>query len=199
MAKYSFGAVLLCLLVLLHLASLSSAAPAAASSSVIWTVLQPNTTNTNSTPATPYQVFLSHRRVPSKSLAWLLKVMLEQRGVHAYLDVDDLRGGFWHPQLISGLDQSPNFVFILSKTTLDRCIGDTNFEDMVHQEIREAVTNNKNIVLVYDEYDFPPVSQFSNVIQTMFKSPNQVTWDHGFPVNSLNQIINKLVLPATAG
>jgi hypothetical protein len=63
----------------------------------------------------------------------LIKVMLQEQNVSAYLDVEDLRGGHWDDQLRAAIDESPSFILILGNGTLDRAKGDDNYTDFMHQ------------------------------------------------------------------
>ena len=80
-----------------------------------------------------FTAFISYRRSTSRSLAMLIKVLLDREQIPAFLDVEDLDGGFWDEQLMDKLNSAPNFILILSKGTLDRCLNDTNYEDVMHQ------------------------------------------------------------------
>jgi hypothetical protein len=77
--------------------------------------------------------FISYRRSASRHLAMLIKVMLANKNVSAYLDVEDLDGGFWDIQLMQNIETSPNFILVLSNGTLERCKGDFNYTDFLHR------------------------------------------------------------------
>ena len=96
----------------------------------------------------------------------LIKVLLAERNVTAYIDVEDLDGGVWDVQLQAGIKLAPAFILVLSNGTLDRCLGDVNYTDFLHKEIRSAVELQKRIVLVIDKFDWPNPSLLSPEINT---------------------------------
>lgn len=88
------------------------------------------------------KAFISYRRSYSKHLAMLTKVLLIRENVPTYMDVEDLEGGYWDDQIKTAILEIPNFIILLSNGTLDRCIGDTNYTDVLHQVI--ILSLNKN-------------------------------------------------------
>ena len=86
-----------------------------------------------------FTAFIAYRRSTSRSLAMLLKVLLDREKIPAFLDVEDLSGGYWDDQLLYRLNAAPNFILILSKGTLDLCLNDNKYEDILHQVLLKAL------------------------------------------------------------
>lgn len=94
---------------------------------------------------TNYDVFISYRRSTGEDLAARICEHLRKRGFNPFIDFESLRSGKFNEQLYQYIDNAPNFVLILSKNALDRCI---NEDDWVRLEIERALSGNKNIVPV---------------------------------------------------
>ena len=94
---------------------------------------------------TNYDVFISYRRSTGEDLAARICEHLRKRGFNPFIDFESLRSGKFNEQLYQYIDNAPNFVLILSKNALDRCI---NEDDWVRLEIERALNGNKNIVPV---------------------------------------------------
>lgn len=92
-----------------------------------------------------YDVFISYRREGGFAMAKLLQKELEDRGIRVFLDVDELKSGPFNTKLYESIDESKNFVPILSPHALDRCINDG---DWVRLEIERAFQKGKNIAPV---------------------------------------------------
>ena len=94
---------------------------------------------------TNYDVFISYRRSTGEDLAARICEHLRKGGFNPFIDFESLRSGKFNEQLYQYIDNAPNFVLILSKNALDRCI---NEDDWVRLEIERALSGNKNIVPV---------------------------------------------------
>ena len=97
--------------------------------------------------------FISYRRDGGYLMAQLLRSMLKEKGVFCYLDLEEDRSGQFDERLLSAINDSSNFILILTKGTLDRCV---NGDDWVRREIVEAVKLRKNIIPVrYPDFEWP--------------------------------------------
>lgn len=94
---------------------------------------------------TNYQVFLSYRREGGDAIALFLRERLLQRGLHVFLDVVDLRRGYFDEALLRHIERTPNFVVILSPGSMDRCV---NEDDWLRREIAHAIKTDRNIIPV---------------------------------------------------
>ncbi|ODM98579.1 Sterile alpha and TIR motif-containing protein 1 [Orchesella cincta] len=141
--------------------------------------------------AGPWSVFISYRRSVSRHLAMLIKVLMMRENISAFIDVEDLGAGHWDEQLMEAIQESPNFVIVLSNGTLDRAIGDSNYTDFLHKEIQAAVTLNKTIIPIFDEYAHPN-ADFSPEIQEMMTFQG-VEWNHSMVNATMDRIISYLI------
>jgi len=97
--------------------------------------------------------FISYRRDGGYLMAQLLRSSLKDKDVHCYLDLEEDRSGQFDERLLEAIRDSSNFILILTKGTLDRCV---NQDDWVRREIVEAVTSNKNIIpVMYPDFVWP--------------------------------------------
>lgn len=113
--------------------------------------------------------FISYRRDGGYLMAQLLRSALKDQGIHCYLDLEEDRSGQFDKRLLDAIRDSSNFILILTKGTLDRCI---NADDWVRREIVEAVTSNKNIIpVMYPDFVWPKElnEQFPNEILLLEK------------------------------
>ena len=97
--------------------------------------------------------FISYRREGGYLMAQLLRSSLKEIGVHCYLDLEEDRSGQFDERLLDAIKDSANFILILTKGALDRCV---NEDDWVRKEIIEAVTLDKNIIpVMYPDFVWP--------------------------------------------
>ena len=113
--------------------------------------------------------FISYRRDGGYLMAQLLRSSLKDKGVYCYLDLEEDRSGQFDERLLDAIRDSSNFILILTKGTLDRCV---NQDDWVRREIVEAVTSNKNIIpVMYPDFIWPKElnGRFPNEVLTLEK------------------------------
>jgi hypothetical protein len=102
---------------------------------------------------TSYDVFISYRRDGGAAEARLIQSALQARQVRAFLDVTELGRGYFDDALLKSIDQTPNFVVILSPHALDRAESD---EDWLRKEIAHALKTDRNVVpLIMPGFQFP--------------------------------------------
>ncbi|CAL8097244.1 unnamed protein product [Orchesella dallaii] len=140
--------------------------------------------------AGPWKVFVSYRRAVSRHLAMLIRVLLQREIVPTFIDVEDLGAGHWDEQLLEAIQESPNFVIVLSNGTLDRAIGDSNYTDFLHKEIKAAVDSSRNIIPIFDEYTHPD-ADFSPEIQEIMTYQG-VEWNHSMVNATVDRLISYL-------
>lgn len=101
-----------------------------------------------------YDAFISYRRENNGVyLAQAIHDQMQKRGITCFLDLEDLRSGRFDERLLEAVRASANFILILSKGALDRCI---NPDDWVRQEILAAVQAQKTIIpIMYDGFEWP--------------------------------------------
>lgn len=98
--------------------------------------------------------FISYRRKNASELASLIKVQLENIfNKRIYLDVKEDQVGKFDEKLLTIIEQTPNFILVLSENSLDRCVDKS---DWLKREIMHAIATNRNIIPVYmDGFRFP--------------------------------------------
>lgn len=101
-----------------------------------------------------YDAFISYRRDSGAAEARLLRQSLMARGLSVFLDVTDLRRGYFDEELLQRISAAPNFIPILTPGALDRC---DDPQDWMRQEIRHAISEKRNIVpVIVADFAFPP-------------------------------------------
>jgi hypothetical protein len=100
-----------------------------------------------------HQVFISYRRETGAAEARLLREALIGRGISVFLDVTDLRRGYFDEELLKRITAAPNFVLVLTPGALDRCADP---QDWMRQEIAHAIREKRNIVpVMIGAFQFP--------------------------------------------
>ena len=100
-----------------------------------------------------YDVFISYRRDGGHEMARLLYEHLKLKGLNCFFDLQELGSGQFNVKLLQSIDESKNFVLVLSPHSLERC---ENTDDWVRQEIEHAIAANKNIVpFMMDNFRWP--------------------------------------------
>lgn len=105
-----------------------------------------------------YDIFISYRREGGYDTAKHLNDLLVRDGYSVSFDIDTLRNGDFDTELLKRIDQCKDFIIILNKSALDRCI-DTNVDvknDWLRNELAYALRLNKNIVpILASDFVFP--------------------------------------------
>ena len=71
-------------------------------------------------------------------------------GYNVFIDVESLRAGKFNEALLDVIDNCKDFILVLSKNALDRCV---NEDDWVRREVSHA---KKNIVpIMLRDFSFP--------------------------------------------
>lgn len=121
-------------------------------------------------------VFISYRRSNGSQLASLLKVYLEIRDYRVFIDVVRLKNGYFGHNLLEHLKRAKNFVLVLTKNSLDKCVGDNRCHDWVHKEIVTAMQNQLNIIpIIVDNFSWPDI--LPEDIRNL-RTYNVVQWSH---------------------
>ncbi len=100
-----------------------------------------------------YDAFISYRRENGFLMAQVIRDRLEEKGLHCFLDFEELRSGHFDEKILFAIQEAHTFILILLKNALTRC---SNEDDWVRKEILEAVKCHKVIILVmYDGFKWP--------------------------------------------
>jgi CHASE2 domain-containing sensor protein len=94
--------------------------------------------------ATPV-AFISYRRDGGAETARAIRTALAERGMNAFLDVDDMGPGRYGDQILQEIERRPSFILLLSPGALDRCSDE---RDALRQEIAHAIQTKRNIIPV---------------------------------------------------
>ena len=98
-----------------------------------------------------YDIFISYRRDGGAQYARILQLMLIQRGYKVFLDYDELSDGVFSDKIRSAIKESPVFMLVLSKGSMQRCANDG---DWVREEITLAIELQKHIVPINPDNGF---------------------------------------------
>ncbi|XP_055513715.1 NAD(+) hydrolase SARM1 [Leucoraja erinacea] len=136
-------------------------------------------------------VFISYRRSTGSQLASLLKVHLQLRGLSVFIDVEKLEAGTFEDKLVQSVKRASNFLLVLSANALDKCMDDLELKDWVHKEIVLAMSCNKNIVPIIDQFSWPDPSRLPEDMRDILKF-NGVQWVHEYQDASIEKILRFL-------
>jgi len=99
------------------------------------------------------QIFVSYRRDGGDVAGKLICETLKNRGYTVFYDYDSICDGFFDQKIFEAIKSCKDFILILSKNSLDRCI---NENDWVRQEIACALKESKHIIpVMLEDFNFP--------------------------------------------
>ena len=84
-----------------------------------------------------YDAFISYRREGGSDFARMLFNELKQRDLNVFFDYEELNEGRFNEKLYQAVEESKNFIVVLSPYALDRCV---NKDDWVKLEIAHAMS-----------------------------------------------------------
>ena len=87
-----------------------------------------------------FDAFISYRRENGFLMAQVIRNRLEEKSIHCFLDLEELRSGRFDERILLEIQQAHTFILVLPKNTLTRC---SNENDWVRREILEAVNYKK--------------------------------------------------------
>jgi hypothetical protein len=126
-----------------------------------------------------YDGFISYRRETGSDLASLFKIQLESRfHKQIFLDVKELQVGRFDEKLLQTIEKTPNFIVILSRSSLDRCVDKS---DWLKREIMHAIETGCNIIPVLTGgFEFPSEKLWALLPEEMrlLSSLNGVIYSH---------------------
>ncbi|MDR3261103.1 MAG: TIR domain-containing protein [Tannerella sp.] len=100
-----------------------------------------------------YDIFISYRRDGGFETASLIAEKLRSAGYSVFFDIDTLRAGKFNEQLYHVIGQCKDFIVVLPKDGLERCVNET---DWVRQEVVYALRHNKNMIpVMLREFQWP--------------------------------------------
>lgn len=135
------------------------------------------------------KVFISYRRDGGAVTARLIFRELEVRKIAAFLDVESLGRSTFDDRLLREIEESPNFLLILSPNSLDRC---KEKDDWLTKEIAHAIVKDKNIVpLLEGNFSFPPPESLPEEIRKLPRY-NYVEFSHSYFGASMDKLCSFL-------
>ncbi len=105
-----------------------------------------------------YDIFISYRRNGGFETAKHLYDLLTHDGYNVSFDIDTLRSGEFPEALLTRIDQCKDFILILNRTALDRCLDESSDKknDWLRNELAYAIQTRKNIIPVFaSDFAFP--------------------------------------------
>lgn len=76
----------------------------------------------------------------------LLKCYLQIRGYQVFIDVAHLKNGKFGDNLLRNVKKAKNFVLVLTKSSLDRCVGDHECKDWIHKVTAHIMTSHSSSI-----------------------------------------------------
>lgn len=126
-----------------------------------------------------YDAFISYRRETASDLASLIKVQLENNfHKRVFIDIKELQEGRFDEALLNRIEETPNFILILSKSSLDRC---KEKSDWLKREIIHAIETRRNIIpVLIKDFTFPTDDMWELLPEKMrlLSSLNGINYDH---------------------
>lgn len=109
-----------------------------------------------------YDAFISYRRENGFLMAQIIHDRLKEKGLSCFLDLEEDRSGNFNDNLISAIEAAPNFILVLPKNALNRCV---NEDDWVRREIMEALARGKHIIpVMYDGFTWPKSKKWRDAV-----------------------------------
>lgn len=112
-----------------------------------------------------FDTFISYRRVGGSYFAARVYDFLTFRNFKPFYDKTEMESGRFDEQIRNNLNKVTNFILLLTKGALDRCIAT---DDWVRIEIELAIANNLNIIVLQeDNFVYP-----DNLPESLFNLRN---------------------------
>lgn len=141
-------------------------------------------------PTRGFDVFISYRRERDSQTARLIRAELQRRHFRVFLDVDDLRPGYFDEALIARIEEAPSFIVILSAGSLDRCATP---EDWLRRELLCALTKRKRIIpILMPGFSFPAEDRIPPELRPI-RLHHGVSYSHDFFDAMMQKVVDYLV------
>ena len=89
--------------------------------------------------------FISYRRSNDYLMAYVVHDRLNERGINCFLNVEDIKAGWFDKTIESAILAAPTFILVLSPNALDRCIDE---EDWIRKVFCWLKTKGKTLFLL---------------------------------------------------
>ncbi len=140
-------------------------------------------------PDTP-NVFISYRRQPSATLAQLVHLELEKRGISSFVDVRNIQEvGHFPEHLRQAVREANYFVCLLAETTLE--------SEWVREEIRYAHSLDKTLIPVFQESFQIPEGQPDHIHALLHAQGIQLLEQRGLYMEEALAKLARMIRPST--
>ncbi|XP_070497496.1 NAD(+) hydrolase sarm1-like isoform X1 [Chironomus tepperi] len=133
-----------------------------------------------------FDVFISYRRQGGSDLASLIFIYLKGKKHRVFFDVQTLRAGRFADKLKNSIQQSKNFILLLTNDALNRCKDEG---DWIAVEIEMALKSHCNIIPITRDFDnnaFNDNDLPESIKQ--IREYNQIHWHHDTQNSCLKKI-----------
>jgi hypothetical protein len=138
-----------------------------------------------------HDVFISYKRRTAAAQARLIRSDLTQRGISVFMDVTDLRSGFFDESLLGRIASTRNFVLILAPHALDKV---QEAGDWLRREIGRAIESGRNVVpITLPGFRFPKTLPDDIAALPRYQC---VEYSHLFFDAMMERLVGMLDLPA---
>ena len=140
-----------------------------------------------------FKIFISYRRDTGIYIARTLRQSIERENpsLRIFIDSDELSGGNFNEALLKNIEETPNFIFVMSQGALDRC---QNPDDWVRRELAQALRLGKRVIPVFEEgVKFPDRHELPEDIRAVVDH-NGVEYSPHYHQEAIKKIINFLDL-----
>ncbi|KAB2916653.1 MAG: TIR domain-containing protein [Hyphomicrobiaceae bacterium] len=136
-----------------------------------------------------HSVFISYRREGGAEMARLIAAELGKLGVKTFIDLDDLQSAHFDDQIYRRIEETPNFLLVLSPGSLDRCREEG---DWLHKEVAHALETRRNIVpILMPDFVMPEPGELPPALSELPRY-NAVPYSHEYASAALSKLIGFL-------
>ena len=140
-----------------------------------------------------YDIFISYRRDGGDILARLLYETLRHKKYSVFFDYESLSAGDYREKILATVRQAKDVIVVLSRDCLERC---KNSDDLMYEEISEAIRHNKNTMLVFlEDFRMPTQQealQYPEFVQKLLRLQGYLIKIEHYD-NTLKKICDRLV------
>ncbi len=137
------------------------------------------------------KVFMSYRRDGGAELARNIRDALQKRRFDVFMDVEDLRGGYFNKALYQQIEAASDVVVVLTPGSLDRCFDSP--EDWLRLELAHALKQKKNIVPVLHRGFQWPDRQLPDDLCALAEQ-NSLSSSHDYFEASMDRLTERLLV-----
>ncbi len=129
------------------------------------------------------EVYVSFDKTLSAELASLIRMQLQLRGfvVHTADTANS------HASALEAIRDTRNFVIVLTRSSLNGCIGDIVRRNPLHREVATALDSHCNIIPVIDDFEFPDSELLPEDMRALCFF-NGVRWVHDYQDACIDKI-----------